>query len=137
MTDTDTRSWGHMFIAEIIETVRGVPAKDCQLGDQLYGERLGLESIDLIEISMVIEEELDFELNINVFGHAFHSINDLDLELWKRDSAIVKLMAYLNIELDINALDGRDPHDPAKLAASVRGLLTVGALANFVDSRLS
>lgn len=83
MTDLTTAAHGSLVAevaALIVEALNlDVAAADISADEPLYGEGLGLDSIDMLEISLVISKRYGFELRSDSEKnqHIFGSLNAL------------------------------------------------------------
>ena len=118
-------------LLNIIVETRGVEEDEVTPTATLFGD-LGLESIDMLEISFRMEEEFGFPFPTDELGEALGSMAE---DSGKEDivSMLDKLEGSFHLSVDRDALTGLEPLDTAKLRTEVVAFFTVDALVNFVD----
>lgn len=124
----------HARIRYILSETRGCDESACELEARLF-EDLGLESIDLLEVSFQMEEGFGFPYPTDEVGAVFaftrrgRDTAAFFCEVQRR----VKESLYLDLP---DNLPGLDPFNETTFKEAVRDLLTVGHLVDFVEKTL-
>jgi len=122
-------------LCTIIVETRGVEEDEVKGEANLFTD-LGLESIDMLEISFRMEEEFGFPFPTDELGNAVGGMTE-DSGKEEIETLLDRLESEFFIPVDKDNLDGFEPLDSAKLREAVLGLFTVGALVNFVENRMA
>jgi len=118
----------------IVET-RGVEDDEVQGSANLFND-LGLESIDMLEISFRMEEEFGFPFPTDELGNAVGGLTE-DSGRDEIDTLLGRLETEFYIPIDHSSLSGLEPLDTSKLREEVLDLFTVESLVNFVENRMA
>jgi acyl carrier protein len=116
----------------IVET-RGVDEEEVIETATLF-EGLGLESIDVLEISFRMEESFGFPFPTDDLGEIMNSVGE-NSTTDDVKGALDKLESEFHMKFERSEIAGVDPFDADKLRDSVLQLFTVGALVDFVEAR--
>lgn len=130
-----TREIIHARIRRILSETRGCDEDDCELEARIFGD-LGLESIDLLEVSFQMEEAFGFPYPTDEVGAVFNlARGGEDPAVFFRDvQRRVRESVYIDLP---DNLPGLDPFNETVFQEAVRDLLTVGHLVDFVENTLA